>query len=158
MKTWRSSVRAICLVRSTWQTEVAYLLDTNVVSELRKRVPHPAVLAWHRSQADADVYLSCLVIGEIRQGIERLRPRDGARAAELDQWLAGLTARYRDWILPVTAEVAQEWGRLQAVCRSPVIDGLLAATARVHRLTLVTRNTSDIAGTGVPAINPFEPS
>jgi toxin FitB len=133
-----------------------FLLDTNVVSELRKRVPHPAVLTWHRNHVGADAYLSVLVIGEIRQGIERVRPRDDGKAAELDQWLTGLLARYRDQVLPVTAEVAQEWGRLNARSRAPVVDGLMVATAKVHRLTLVTRNTKDVLDTRVSIVNPFE--
>ena len=133
-----------------------FLLDTNVVSELRKRVPHPAVLTWHRNHVGADVYLSALVIGEIRQGIERVRPRDGGMAGELDQWLTGLLARYRDQVLSVTLEVAQEWGRSNARFRAPVVDGLMAATAKVHRLTLVTRNTKDVLDTGVSIVNPFE--
>jgi toxin FitB len=135
---------------------VAYLLDTNVVSELRKRNPRRSVLAWQQSQIRAEVYLSCLVIGEIRQGIERMRPRDPKQAEPLDRWLAGLISTYRDRVLPVTVDIAQEWGRLNATANPPpVIDGLLAATAKVHRLTLVTRNVSDLARTGVPVLNPF---
>jgi predicted nucleic acid-binding protein len=99
------------------------------------------------------------VLGEIRQGIERIRRRDPAQAEALERWLEGLVAGYRDRILPVTADVAQEWGRLAASPQPPpAVDGLLAATARVHRLVLVTRNVGDVAGTGVPVVNPFEPA
>jgi predicted nucleic acid-binding protein len=138
---------------------VAYLLDTSVVSELRKRTPDQHVLAWHRSQSGADVYVSTLVVGEIRQGIERLRPLDVKQAEALENWLIGLVGTYRDRILPITPDVAQEWGRLNATPQAPpVIDGLMAATANVHRLTLVTRNVGDVARTGVAALNPFEPA
>ena len=137
---------------------MAYLLDTNVVSELRKTTPNPHVLAWHGREVNADVYVSALVIGEIRQGIERVRPRDPRRAEALEQWLSGLIMLYRDRILPVTVEIAQEWGRLNVPPQPPpVVDGLMAATARVHRLTLVTRNVADVARTGVPVLDPFEP-
>jgi len=137
---------------------VAFLLDTDVVSELRKSTPHPEVLAWQRRNAAAEAYLSVLVIGEIRQGIERVRPRDARWAETLDDWFDGLLSTYRDRILPVTTEIAQEWGRYNVPPKAPpIVDGLLAATAKVHRLTLVTPNVGDVAGTGVAVLNPFEP-
>jgi predicted nucleic acid-binding protein len=137
---------------------VAFLLDTNVVSELRKRRPEPNVTAWHHREAHAGAYLSVLVVGEIRQGIERLRPRDQQRAEALERWLTGLTSAYRDRILPITADIAEAWGKLNVPpTPPPVVDGLMAATALVHRLTLVTRNVSDVARTGVTVINPFQP-
>lgn len=135
----------------------AYLLDTNVVSELRKPTPHPAVADWHARHAGAEAYLSVLVVGEIRQGIQRIRSRDRRRAEMLERWLTGLLSAYRSRILPVTVEIAQEWGRMNAAARPPAVDGLLAATAKVHRLTLVTRNVADVARTGVAVLNPFEP-
>ncbi len=136
---------------------MAFLLDTNVISELRKRSPNPHVLAWHQAHAHTSAYLSTLAVGEIRQGVERIRHRDPGQADTLERWLTGLIASYRDKILPVTVDIAEEWGRLNASPQPPpVIDGLMAATANVHRLTLVTRNVGDIARTGVQFINPFD--
>ena len=135
---------------------VAYLLDTNVVSELRKASPDPRVAAWYAASTGIDAYLSVLTVGEVRHGIERLRAKDPAQAGRLERWLVGLLRTYASRVLPITVEVAQEWGRLNAGLRPPVVDGLIAATARVHRLTLVTRNVADFAGGGVPLLNPFD--
>jgi predicted nucleic acid-binding protein len=138
---------------------VSFLLDTNVVSELRKARPNARVVDWYAQHRSVDVYLSTLVVGEIRQGVERLRRRDESRAATLERWLEGLVASYGDRILPVSTDVAQVWGRLNSArTPPPVVDGLMAATALVHRLTLVTRNVGDVARTGVPTVNPFAPA
>jgi len=137
---------------------VAYLLDTNVLSELRKKAPDPNVVAWHSRQAEAEAYISVLLVGEIRQGIARVRRRDPGQAKALERWLTGLVSAYRERILPLTVAIAEEWGRLNVPpAAPPVVDGLLAATAKVHQLTLVTRNTADVARTGVPVLNPFHP-
>ncbi|ACZ31927.1 PilT protein domain protein [Xylanimonas cellulosilytica DSM 15894] len=135
-----------------------FLLDTTVVSELRKSRPDPRVSAWWASQRGADAYISALVVGELRQGVERLRSRhDLTQAEALDSWLTGLVHHYGDNVLPVTAQIAETWGRLDAAPdRPPVIDGLMAATALVHGLTLVTRNVADVERAGVAYVNPFE--
>lgn len=135
---------------------MTYLIDTNVVSELRKGPRcHPGVAAWIASVDDAELSLSVLVVGEIRRGVEAVRRRDPRRAGLLEHWLARLVRDHADRILPVDRAVAEEWGRLTAIRSTSVIDTLLAATARVHGLTLVTRNVRDIEWTGVPWINPF---
>ena len=136
---------------------MSYLLDTNVLSEARKPAGDANVRAWLASVRGTELYLSVLVVGEIRQGIERLRRRDPPQAAVFEAWLATLRRDYADRILPVTADIAEEWGRLNVPDPLPAIDGLLAATAGVHGLTLVTRNTADVARTGVALLNPFAP-
>ncbi|MBX3140305.1 MAG: type II toxin-antitoxin system VapC family toxin [Trueperaceae bacterium] len=135
---------------------MSYLLDTNVISEIRKANANTGVRAWLAGVQNRQLFLSVLVVGEIRQGIERLRSRDAYRAAQLEAWLGTLGTEYADRILRVSIEVAEAWGRLNAVRTLPVIDGLLAATAYVHGLTLVTRNTADFDGLEVEALNPFE--
>jgi predicted nucleic acid-binding protein len=134
---------------------MTYLLDTNVISELRKRHPDPGVLAWYDSVPSARLFLSVLTVGEIRLGIERLRRKDAAAAAGLERWLAGLLRGYADHVIGIDAETAQEWGRLNVPDPLPVIDGLLAACARVRGWTLVTRNTAGLARSGAALLNPF---
>ena len=136
---------------------MTYLLDTNVVSELRKRDPDPHVLAWYATVTSAELFLSVLTIGEIRLGIERLRRTDEPQASLLEQWLQGLHVAYRDHLVDVDADVAEEWGRLNIPDPLPVIDGLLAASAKVRGWTLVTRNLADLQRSGVALLNPFEP-
>ena len=115
-------------------------------------------MAWFRDNPAAVAYISVLTIGEIRPGIESVRPRDATRAAGLDAWLDKLVDVYQERVLPVSIAAWEEWGRMLASSEPPpVIDALLAATARTHRLTLVSRNVKDIARTGVAVINPFEP-
>ncbi|MGH3721642.1 MAG: type II toxin-antitoxin system VapC family toxin [Pseudonocardiaceae bacterium] len=134
---------------------MSFLLDAGVLSELRKRAPDAGVAAWFDSVDSGQLYLSVLTVGEIRQGICRLHRRDQAQAAVFDRWLAGVVRTYSDRVVPVTAAVAQEWGRLNVPDPVPVVDGLLAATAKVHDWTLVTRNVGDVAGTGARLLNPF---
>ena len=136
-----------------------YLLDTNVLSELRKGPrANPHVAAWFAPVPEQAIYLSVLVIGEIRRGIERLRSREPRAAITLEDWLTQVITGHRSRILAVDHLVAEEWGRLTASRPFSTVDSLLAATAKVHRLTLVTRNVSDIAATGVAYLNPFESS
>ena len=136
---------------------MSYLVDTNVVSELRKGPRgNEKVRAWFSRVADEELYLSVLVIGEIRGGIEAIRRRDPRRAAPLERWLRRLVMDHAERLLPLDLAVAEEWGRLSAVRSVSVIDTLLAATARVHGLILATRNVGDVAWTGVDCVNPFE--
>jgi predicted nucleic acid-binding protein len=114
------------------------------------------VRAWLATVRGDARCLSVLVLGEIRQGVERLRRRDPRQAGVYEAWLATLRRDYADRLLPETADVAAEWGRLNVPDPLPAIDGLLAATARVWRLTLVSRDTADLARTGVRLLNPFE--
>jgi predicted nucleic acid-binding protein len=134
---------------------VAFLLDTNILSELRKPRPDPGVHTWFGTSHADDLYLSVLTVGEIRQGVERLQRRDPAQARAYLRWLETLKRDFAARVLPVTTAVAEEWGRLNARRSLPVIDGLLAATALVHRLTLVTRNVADVERTGAEVLNPF---
>jgi hypothetical protein len=134
---------------------VTYLVDTNVVSELRKRTPARTVASWRDDVDPEQLFSSVLVIGEIRQGIERLRGRDRRQAAGLERWLGMLKAEFEDRILPVTTPVAEAWGRLNFPEPLPVADGLLVATALVHGLTLVTRETARLERTGISLLNPW---
>lgn len=135
-----------------------YLIDTNIISEVRKgRRCDPNVAAWYRGIREDEIFLSVLVVGEIRQGIERLRSRNPRQANALEGWLEELLQSFGDRILPVDEKVAQHWGRHNASRIFPVIDSLLAATAEAHGLTLATRNVKDIEGSGVRCLNPFEP-
>ena len=135
---------------------MSYLLDTNVISELRKGEQADAyVTAWFADVAEQEIFLSVLTIGEIRRGIESVRRRDPDSAAALDRWLALLSEAHGDRILPIDRAIAEEWGRMSVPDPLPVVDGLLAATARVLGLTLVTRNVADVGGTGVELLDPF---
>lgn len=135
---------------------MSYLLDTNVISELRKGERADAkVRAWFSGLGDEEIYLSVLTIGEIRRGIESVRRRDPDSAAALDSWLARLGEAHRDRILPVDRAIAEEWGRMNAPDPLPVVDGLLAATAKLAGLTFATRNVADVGGSGVELVDPF---
>ena len=131
-----------------------YLLDTNVVSELRKPRPHGAVLAWIQGVADANLHLSAVTIGEIQTGIEITRRQDAAKAAEIEAWLDQVAASFN--VLPMDAIVFQQWARLMHG-RSDTLyeDAMIAATAQVHGLTVVSRNVADMRVLDVPVLNPF---
>lgn len=133
-----------------------FLIDTNIVSEVRKGVRcNVNVASWYASIEDGDLYLSVLVLGEIRKGIELARRRDQAKAEALEAWMREVDTAFGDRILAIDRMVADEWGRMSALRPIPVIDGLLAATAKVHRMTLTTRNDADVAGLGAKILNPF---
>jgi toxin FitB len=134
---------------------MSYLLDTNVVSELNKSRPHPTAAAWLGHSGDIH-YISVMVIGELHRGIELRRRTDPGRAEELERWATRLAADYADRTLPVTPPIARAWGRLHVVRPLPWTDTLMAATAIVHDLTLVTRNVKDFAGLDVRLLNPFD--
>jgi toxin FitB len=136
-----------------------YLLDTNVVSELRKgKRANPDVLEWFANVPEDELFLSVMVVGEIRNGIERIRPSDPAQARALERWLKGLETAYADRLLPITNAIADTWGQLSASNPPSVVDCLMAATALENHLTLVTRNTQDVFRTGVQILNPFDAS
>jgi predicted nucleic acid-binding protein len=134
-----------------------YLLDTVVLSELRKRQPHAAVVEWFGKQEPSALYLSTISIGEIERGIDRQRGRNPAFAEALESWLDQLLGLYGDRILPVRVPIARRWGRLSARIGHPGIDLLIAATALENGCAIVTRNVRDFALTGVAIENPFEP-
>ncbi len=137
-----------------------FLLDTNVISELVKPRPQPAVVRWVEETDENLLCLSVLTLGEIRKGVAVLQK--SVRRAALEAWLeSDLRLRFSKRILPIDEDIADRWGALAGQAQNdgralPVIDGLLAATAIHHNLTLVTRNTSDIAATGVLLFNPWE--
>jgi predicted nucleic acid-binding protein len=134
---------------------VSWLLDTNILAELRKgERGDPGVRAWYSASAAQDLYTSVLVLGEIRRGVEGLRRRDVPAALAIEQWLARVVDGFAERVLPVDGEVADLWGRLNVPNPIPAIDGLLAATALRHDLVLVTRNVRDVAPTGVRVLDP----
>jgi predicted nucleic acid-binding protein len=132
-----------------------FLLDTVIVSELRKRQADKGVLGWVSVQQESQLFLSVVTLGEIERGIEKRRKADPVFADELAAWLESLVHLYADRILPVTPRVARRWGRLSAQIGHESADLLIAATALSHGLTVVTLNTAHFAPTGVGLINPF---
>lgn len=131
-----------------------YLLDTNVVSELRKPKPHRAVLAWFEGLEDTQLHLSAVTIGEIQAGIELTREQDEAKASEIETWLEALAASYN--VLPMDAATFRVWARLMHRRSDTVYeDAMIAATARVHGLTVATRSGADFKAFAVPLLNPF---
>ena len=131
-----------------------YLLDTNVVSELRRARPHGAVLAWLQQLRDEDLHISAVTIGEIQSGIEITREQDQAKAAEIETWLEQVAGTYN--VLSMDARTFRIWARLMHRRTDDLIeDAMIAATAAIHRLTIATRNVRDFERFGVPTFNPF---
>lgn len=135
---------------------MSLLLDTNVISELRKSDRmHPAVAEWARHVDPADMGTSVLVLAEIRRGIELKRLRDPLQAEALDRWFAKMRARLDPNVFGIDEPIAAEWARMNVPDPLPLVDSLLAATAKIRGLTLATRNVRDLARTGVALVNPF---
>ena len=135
---------------------MSFLIDTNVISELRKgNRCAPGVWKWRQGVALEEIFMSVLVIGEIRRGIEDKRAHDPVSARVFEKWLHEVQSIYRDRILPVTVDICDLWGRLSVRARLPHIDGLIAATALHHELTLVTRNIADVKRSGARCLDPF---
>ena len=134
-----------------------YLLDTNIISELRKPKPHGAVVAWVQSMEDKDLFLSAVTIGEIQAGIEITREQDTIKAEQIEQWLDLVACSYN--VLPMTADIFRIWAKLMHR-RSDTLyeDAMIASTAKQHHLTVVTRNTADFKDFEVKLFNPFDGS
>lgn len=133
-----------------------FLLDTNIISEIRKRErAHPNVARWVAQTPVKDICTSVVVLAEIRRGIELKRRNDPEQADGLDRWFTQMRTRLGDRVLAIDEPIAEAWARLSVPDPLPLVDGLLAATARVHGLTLVTRNIADVARTGVLILDPF---
>jgi predicted nucleic acid-binding protein len=131
-----------------------YLLDTNVVSELRRNRPHGAVLAWLESVSDADLHVSAVTMGELQAGIEITREQDPEKAAEIEAWLDQVAATYN--VLPMDAGAFRRWARLLHRRSDKLLeDAMIAATAEIHNLTVVTRNVRDFETLGVRTLDPF---
>jgi predicted nucleic acid-binding protein len=131
-----------------------YLLDTNVVSELRKPKPHGAVLQWIQDVSDTDLHVSAVTIGEIQAGIELTRDQDEPKAAELEQWLEMVSGTFN--VIPMDAPAFRVWARLMHKASDTLYeDAMIAATAKVHKFTVVTRNVADFKHFGVTVLNPF---
>lgn len=131
-----------------------YLLDTNVISELRKPRPHGAVVAWLRNIAVDELYLSAMTIGELQRGVEFTRRQDPSTAQRIESWMDQIVTMYE--VLPLDVRICREWARLMdGKSKDLLEDAMIAATARLHRLIVVTRNTADFVLLNVSTLNPF---
>ena len=136
---------------------MTFLIDTNIISEIRRgQRCNAGVASWYSEVPETELSISALVVGEIRKGIEIARARgDSQQANALEFWLGTLVRRFSNRIMPIDSDVSDAWGRLNSIRTIPVIDGLMAATAIAHDLTFVTRNISDVQDLGVNLFNPF---
>lgn len=136
-----------------------YLLDTNVLSEIRKgpQRAQPEVYQWWLGMRDQELFLSVMTLGEIRKGIDRLGTRDISQTVALERWLDEVKTTFRERVIDVSLAVAERWGKLQAMRSLPEVDALLAASVLEYDLTLVTRNEADFEGLGIRVLNPFRP-
>jgi len=132
-----------------------FLLDTNVVSETRRKKPDTGVLAWLSSVPQEDLFVSAMTVGEFSKGVAKLRRTDASTADQLEHWLVGIEILFADRVIAIDAEIAREWGEISSGRSLPVIDSLLAATARVGNMVMVTRNIRDFASLHVTTINPW---
>ena len=131
-----------------------YLLDTNVISELRKSKPHGAVVSWVAGLRPEQIFLSSVTLGELQVGVERVRRHDGQKASEIERWLDSIAVSMA--VLPMDSACFREWARLIAGKSDELMeDAMIAATARIHRLTVATRNVRDFAHFKVEVVNPF---
>jgi len=138
-------------------TRPKYLLDTNVVSELRSRRPNERVLAFASVVKADSLFISVMTLGELQKGLALKRPSDAAAAARLTSWIDSLYLQFANRIVDLDLATATLWGELSAIRTRPLVDTLLAATAIVHNFTLVTRNTRNVEDTGVHLLNPWQP-
>lgn len=136
--------------------ETGYLLDTNVVSETRKKRPNSGVTTFLAAADSAELFLSVLTLGELRKGVEARRKTDPVAADQLSGWVDTIETEFADRLLCVDAATARLWGGLSASRSLPVIDTLMAATAMRHDITLVTRNTGDFESTGARLVDPWQ--
>ncbi len=135
---------------------MSFLVDTNVLSEVRKgHRCNESVASWWSSVAENEIFVSVLTVGEIRRGVENVRRRDVRTAGVIEEWLSWLIDHFQDRIFPIDIDIVDEWGRLNVPNPLPAVDGLIAATAKVRDLTVVTRNIADFARTGVKTLNPW---
>lgn len=135
---------------------MTYLIDTNIISEIRKgRRCHPSVAEWWGEITDDELFLSVLTLGEIRYGIENARRKDEPKARAIEAWLERLKSEFALRIVGIDRLVAEEWGKIREIRSIPPIDGLLAATAKTYGFTVVSRNSKDFENLGVEFLNPF---